>query len=73
MLFTANIAVEQEVIVASVTIAFLIVYCIYTLQMYTNTARSIEAEQRLCSEAMTSKVGFLQNCRAYKKWISVFI
>jgi len=37
--------------------------------MYTNTARSIEAEQRLCSEALTSEVGFLQNFRAYKKWI----
>jgi len=38
--------------------------------MYTNTARSIEAEQRLCYEAMTSnEVGLLQNYRAYKKWI----
>jgi len=38
--------------------------------MYNNTARSIEAEQTLCSEAMTSdEVGLLQNFRAYKKWI----
>jgi len=45
-------------------------YCICTLRMYTNTARSIEAEQRLCSEAMTSdEVGPLQNFRAFKKWI----
>jgi len=43
-------------------------YCIYTLWMYTNTARSIEAEQRLCSEALTSEVGLVQNFRAYK-WI----
>jgi len=45
-------------------------YCICTLLMYTNTARSIEVEQRLCSEAMTSdEVGLLQNFRAYKNWI----
>ena len=44
-------------------------YGIYTLRMYTNTARSIEAEQRLCSEALTSDIGLLQNFRAYKKWI----
>jgi len=37
--------------------------------MHTNTARSTEAEQRLCSEALTSEVGLLQNFRAYKKWI----
>jgi len=35
--------------------------------MYTNTARSTEAEQRLCSEALTSEVGLLQNFRACKK------
>jgi len=28
-----------------------------------------EAEQRLCSEALTSEVGLLQHFRAYKKWI----
>jgi len=39
--FSANIAVEQEVIAADITIALLI----YTLRMYTNTARSVEAEQ----------------------------
>jgi len=37
--------------------------------MYTNTARSTEAEQRLRSEALTSEVGNLQNFRGYKKWI----
>ena len=42
-------------------------YCIYTLRTYTNTARSIEAAQRLCSEAMTSdEVGFLLNFRTFK-------
>jgi len=67
MLFAANIAVEQEVI-AAVRLRFL--YCIYTLRMYTNIARSIEAEQRLCSEAMAfDEVSLLQNFRAYKKWI----
>ena len=44
-------------------------YCIYTLWMYTNTARSIEAEQRLCSDAMASdEVGLPQNFRAFRKW-----
>jgi len=47
MIFAANIVVEQEVIAAGITIALLIL--IYTLQMYTNTARSVEAEQRICS------------------------
>jgi len=46
-----------------------VLYCIYTLLMYTNNARSTEAKQRLCSEALTSEVGFLQNFRAYEKWI----
>jgi len=39
--------------------------------MYTNTARSVEAEQKVCSEALTSEVGFLQNFRAYEKWIQL--
>jgi len=59
-----NIALEQEVIAAAITIALIF----YTLLMYINTARSTEAEQRLCSEALTSEVG-LQNFHAYKKWI----
>ena len=67
MLFAANTAVEQEVIAADVTMRFL--YCIYTLRMYTNTARSTDAVQRLCSEALTSEEGLLQNFRAYKKCI----
>jgi len=37
--------------------------------MCTNTACSTEAEKRLCSEALTSEIGLLQNIRAYKKWI----
>ena len=39
----------------AITIALLIQCCIYsnTLRMYTNTARSIEAEQRFCFEALT--------------------
>jgi len=40
MLFAANIAVEQEVIVAAIVIAL---FYIYTLLMHTST-RSIEAE-----------------------------
>jgi len=44
MLYAANMAIEQEVIAAAITIAL---YCIYTLRMYTNTALSTEAEQRL--------------------------
>ena len=68
MIFVANIVVEQEVIAADITIALLIL--IYTLQMYTNTARSVEAEQRICSNWGTD---LLQNVCLYKKWISVFI
>ena len=33
-----------------------LLYCIYTLLMYINTARSTEAEHRLCSKALTSEV-----------------
>jgi len=36
--------------------------------MYTNTARSTDAEQRFCSEALIPEAGLLQNFRAYKKW-----
>jgi len=66
-----NVALEQEVIAAASTSAFVIAYCIYTLLVYTNTARSTEDEQRLSSEALTSKIGLLQNFRACKKWISL--
>jgi len=59
------IALEQEAIAAAITTALYI----YTLLMYTNTERSTEAEQRLCSEALTCEVGLLQNFRAYRKWI----
>jgi len=60
-----NIALQQEVIAAAITIALIF----YTLLMYTNTARSTEAEQRLCSKALTSGVGLLHNFRGYKNWI----
>jgi len=63
-----SIALEQEVIAAAITTARLLCSS-YTLLMCTNTACSTEAEQRLCSEALTSEVGLLQNIRAYKKWI----
>jgi len=59
-----QIALEQEIIAATIAIALIF----YTLLMYTNTARSTEEEQRRCSEALTSE-GALQNFRAYKKWI----
>jgi len=62
MPFAANIAVEQEVIVAAIMVAFFFIYT--HLLMYTNT-RSIKAEYRLCFKTMTPKVG-LQNLRAYK-------
>jgi len=62
-----NIALEQEVIAAAITIA-LILYLHTSDVLYINAERSTEAEQRLCSEAMTSEVGLLQNFGAYK-WI----
>jgi len=65
-----NLALEQEVIEAAITIE-LILYLHASDVGYTNTARSTEAEQRLCSEALKSDVGLLQNFRAYKKWISL--
>jgi len=61
----SNIALEQEVIAAAITIVLIF----YTLLMYIITARSTEAEQWLCSKALTSEGGLLQNFRAYKKWI----
>jgi len=61
-----NIGLEQEDIAAAITIALIL---IYTLLVYANTVRSTEAEQRLCSEALTYEVGFLQSFRAYKEWI----
>jgi len=36
--------------------------------MCTNT-RAIEADKRLCSEALTCEVGLLQNFRAIETWI----
>ena len=66
MFFVANTAVEQEGIAAAMTIALLILY-LHTSDVHQHS--TFEAEQRLCSEALTSKVGLLQNFRAYKKWI----
>jgi len=49
--------------------------CAYTVlirfwcNLHTNTARSTEAEKQLCSEALTSEIGLLQNFRTYEKWI----
>jgi len=63
-----SIALEQEIIAAAITTARLLC-CVYALLMCTNTASSTESEQRLCSEALSSVVGLLQNIRAYKKWI----
>jgi len=58
-----NIALEQEVIAAAITIALI-------LFLYaSDAARSTETEQRIFSEALTSNVGVLQNFRVYKKWI----
>jgi len=62
-----SIALKHEVIAAAILTARLL-YCICTLLMCTNTACSTGTEQRLCSEALTSEVGLLQNIRAYK-WI----
>jgi len=68
MLFTANIAVEQEVIAADKTIALLIL-SLRASDVH-QKARSIKAKERLCSEALTlDEVGLLQNFRAYQKWI----
>jgi len=63
-----NIALEQEVITAAITIA-LILY-LHTSDVH-HTARPTEAEERLFSEALTSVVGLLQNLRGYKKWIAL--
>jgi len=67
-----SIALEQEVIAAVITTARLLC-CIYMLLMCTNTGCSTEAEMRLCSEALTSEEGLLQNIRAHKKWIPLSI
>jgi len=50
MLFAANIAVVQDVIMTAIDCAFYI----YTLLIYTNT-RSTEAEQLVCSKTPTPK------------------
>jgi len=63
-----NIALEQEAIAAAITIALILyLHACDVHQHY--TARSTKAEQRLCSEALTSEVGRLQNFHACKKWI----
>jgi len=51
----ANIALEQKVIAAAITIALLVglLYLHASDVVYTNTTRSTEAEQRLFSEYTT--------------------
>jgi len=61
----SNIELEQDVIAAAIKIA--VVILIYTLRLCTNTACSIEPEQRLCSVALTFEAGLLQNFCAHKK------
>jgi len=66
MLFEASITVEQDVIAAAITIA----RASYTVFIRFGCAPTQhEAEQRLCSEALTSDVGLQQNFGSYKKWI----
>jgi len=47
-------------------------YTVFTRFWCTSTqhvSTPTEAEQQLCSEALTSEVGLLQTFRVYKKWI----
>jgi len=62
-----NIALEQEAIAAAITITLVILY-LHDSDVHQHSTFT-EAEQRLCSEALTSKVGLLQSLRAYKKLI----
>jgi len=63
-----NVALEEEVIAATITIALILYLHVSDVH---HTARPTEAEQRLCSEALTSEEGLLQNFRGYKKWIAL--
>jgi len=49
-----NIALEQEIIAAAITIVNML-YLHASDVHVTNTARSTETEQRLCSEALTRR------------------
>jgi len=67
MLFAANIAIEQEVIEAAITIAFLILHLHSSDIHQHRTFNRNRAET--CSEGLTSsEVRFLQSFRVYKKW-----
>jgi len=72
MLFAANIAVEQEVIAAEITIALPILY-LRASDAHQHSTFNRSRACRDCSEAMTSEAGLLQNFLSYKKWISAFI
>jgi len=65
MLYAANMAIEQEVIAAAITIA-LILYLHSSNVHQHSTFKGSRTET--CSEALTSEAGLLQNFRAYKKW-----
>jgi len=62
-----DIALEQEVIAAGITIALVILY-LHASDVHQHSTFT-ETEQRLCFEALTSAVGLLQNVSAYKTWI----
>jgi len=63
MLYAANMATEQEIIAATITIALLILY-LHSLNVHQHsTFNGSRAET--CSEALTSEVGLAQNFRAY--------
>jgi len=60
-----NIGLEQEVIAAAITTALVVLY-LHVSDVHQHSTFN-EAEQRLCSEALTSEVGLLQSLREYKK------
>jgi len=66
-----SIVLEQEVIAAAITTALVILYLLAS-DVHQHSTYSTEAEQRLCSEALPSEVGLLQNFRAYK-WIPLSV
>jgi len=63
-----NTAFDPEGIAAAITIG-LMLYSHASDVAYTKTARSTEAEQRLCSEALTSEVALLQSFCTYEMCI----
>jgi len=57
----SSIVLEQEVIAAAITTALVVLY-LHASDVH-----------RLCSEALTFEIGFLQNIRSYKKWIPLYM